>query len=252
VAQLKAYLAQHEARLSDIDRERIRRNPLRVLDSKEPGMDALLAEAPHIVDYLCDDCADHFAELRSLLDALGEAYTINFRLVRGIDYYTKTVFELWDQAIGAQSSLCGGGRYDGLSEAIGGPKAPAVGVGLGIERIIIGLKAQGIELPPPPPPAAVVVHFGGATKKAAVRTVFALREAGLAARLAFARRRRSMKSQMREVDRLGAAYAIIIGESELAKEAVMVREMAGGDQSLVPMAGLATWIEERQGLVPVQ
>jgi len=110
VTVLSSYLAKHEKSLGEVDQERMRRNPLRVLDSKEEGMEALLAGAPHIIDYLCDDCATHFADLRGLLDALGQAYTINFRLVRGIDYYTKTVFELWDQAIGAQASLCGGGR----------------------------------------------------------------------------------------------------------------------------------------------
>ena len=248
VTKLKAYLANHEDSLSEIDRERIRRNPLRVLDSKEEGMDALLAGAPHIIDYLCDDCADHFADLRGLLDALGQSYTINYRLVRGIDYYTKTVFELWDQAIGAQASLCGGGRYDGLSEAIGGPMAPAVGVGIGIERIIIGLKAQGIEAPRTAIPEVMVAHFGEETKTAAVKLVFALREAGVGARLAFARQRRSMKSQMREANRVGVVFAVIIGESELAQNAVAVRSMESGQQTLVPMDDLVDWINENRGL----
>ena len=120
------------------------KNPLRVLDSKEPGMDALLADAPHIVDSLCEDCAAHFSDLRGLLDALGEPYTINFRLVRGIDYYTKTVFEVWAEGIGAQAAVCGGGRYDGLSEALDGPSVPGVGFGSGIERIVLGLQEQEI------------------------------------------------------------------------------------------------------------
>lgn len=247
VAELKRYLAEYEDKLSDIDKERIRRNPLRVLDSKEEGMDDLLAKAPHIIDYLCDDCADHLAELRQLLDSLGQSYTINFRLVRGIDYYTKTVFELWDKAIGAQSSLCGGGRYDGLSEAIGGSSAPAVGVGIGIERIIIGLKAQGVEAPSLPGTEVMVTHFGGDTKRAAVDLVYALRSGGVSARLAFARRRRSMKSQMREADRIGAAYAIIIGENELANRAVTIRSMASGQQESVAMADVRPWIEQQRG-----
>lgn len=251
VSRLMAYLSQHEAALSEIDRERIRRNPLRVLDSKEEGMDALLANAPHIIDHLCEDCADHFAELRGLLDALGESYTINFRLVRGIDYYTKTVFELWDQAIGAQASLCGGGRYDGLSEAIGGPEAPAVGVGIGIDRIVIGLQVQGIEAPTPPMAQVMVVHFGGQTKRAAVETVFALREGGVGTRLAFARHRRSMKSQMREADRVGVAYAVVIGESELANEEVTVRDMTSGQQQSVPMDKLTSWIKEQPGIMSI-
>ncbi|UCG25481.1 MAG: histidine--tRNA ligase [Chloroflexota bacterium] len=245
VATLKAYLAEHWEALSEVDHERMRRNPLRVLDSKEKGMDTLLAQAPHIVDYLCDDCAEHFADLRDLLDALGQSYTINFRLVRGIDYYTKTVFELWDQAIGAQASLCGGGRYDGLSEAIGGPKAPAVGVGIGIDRIVIGLKAQGIEAPQPAKCDVMVAHFGGPTKTAAIELVFALREAGIGARITFARERRSMKSQMREANRQGVTYAIIIGENELAEGAVTVRAMASGQQEPVPVTDLVRWLNQR-------
>jgi len=247
VAVLMDYLAQHEDKLGAVDKERMRRNPLRILDSKEEGMDALLAKAPHIVDYLCDDCATHFAELRGLLDELGQSYTINFRLVRGIDYYTKTVFELWDKAIGAQASLCGGGRYDGLSEAIGGPTAPAVGVGIGIERIIIGLKAQDIDAPAAPIPEVMIAHFGGDTKRAAVKLAFALREARIGVRLAFARKRRSMKSQMREADRAGVAYTIIIGENELANQSVTIRSMASGEQQTVAMTEIGIWIREQGG-----
>ena len=246
VRALKDYLAQHENILGDIDKERMKRNPLRILDSKEEGMDALLAEAPHIVDYLCDDCANHFAELRGMLDELGQPYTVNFRLVRGIDYYTKTVFELWDRSIGAQASLCGGGRYDGLSEAIGGPSAPAVGVGIGIERIIIGLKDQGIEAPPAPIPEIMLAHFGGGTKLAAVRLAFALRDEGFRVRLAFARKRRSMKSQMREANRSGVAYTIIIGEDELTRQSVTIRDMETGDQWTVAMTDIVSWIRQQR------
>ncbi len=252
VATLKAFLTDNQDALGEVDRERMRRNPLRVLDSKEEGMDVLLAEAPHIIDYLCDDCATHFADLRGLLDALGQSYAINYRLVRGIDYYTKTVFELWDQAIGAQASLCGGGRYDGLSEAIGGPKAPAVGVGIGIDRIVIGLKAQGIEAPQPANTEVMVAHFGGPTKTVAVELVFALRQAGTAARIAFARNRRSMKSQMREANRLGVTYAIIIGESELAAGEVTVRTMESGQQTSVKSTDVADWLSDHHAVATEQ
>ncbi|MFN2279426.1 MAG: histidine--tRNA ligase, partial [Candidatus Promineifilaceae bacterium] len=215
IAELKSYLAAHEDELADIDRERLGKNPLRVLDSKEAGMDDLLAGAPHIVDYLCNDCAAHFADLRSLLDDLKQPYTINFRLVRGIDYYTKTVFEVWAEGIGAQSALCGGGRYDGLSEAIGGPAVPGVGFGSGIERIVLGLQEMGIEPPPEEQAPVLVAHFGGETKNTAVQLTYRLRDAGIGARLAFARDRRSMKSQMREADRKGATFVLVIGESEV-------------------------------------
>jgi histidyl-tRNA synthetase len=247
VVVLKGFLSEHLNDLADVDRERMKRNPLRVLDSKEKGMDDLLADAPHIVDHLCEDCATHFTDLRRMLDDLDQSYRINFRLVRGIDYYTKTVFELWDKDIGAQASLCGGGRYDGLAEAIGGPSTPGVGVGIGIERIVLGLKNQGANIPPPPGPLVLVAHFGGETKSAALRLAYQLREAGVGTRLAFARERRSMKSQMREANKHNVVYVVIVGESELTQEAVAIRRMDTGEQSLVPMSEVAQWIKAGSG-----
>lgn len=245
VAELKRYLTTSLERLSPLDLERMQRNPLRILDSKEEGIDVLLADAPVILDYLCDDCADHFEELLRLLERLNQSYVINNRLVRGIDYYTKTVFELWDKAIGAQSSLCGGGRYDGLSEAIGGPQLPAVGVGIGIERVMIGLKQQNVKVPEPPIPQVLVAHFGGSSKLAAVEVVYRLREMGIGTILAFARGNRSMKSQMREADRHGVRFTIIIGESEIEQDAVTVRRMDSGKQDLIKNSELGRWLAEQ-------
>jgi histidyl-tRNA synthetase len=246
VAALNDYLDEHLDRLAPVDRERLRRNPLRVLDSKERGMEALLAGAPHIIDYLCEDCRSHFSELRALLDALDQSYTINFRLVRGIDYYTKTVFEVWAEGIGAQAAVCGGGRYDGLAEAIGGPSTPGVGFGSGIERIVLALKEQGLAPAPTAVPPVMVAHFGGETKVAAVQLVTLLRQSGIGARLAFARNRRSLKSQMREADKHSVKYVLILGESELAAAVVAIRPMAGGDQSMVPLDEVVTWLAQRE------
>jgi histidyl-tRNA synthetase len=242
IARLKEYLAAHESELATIDRERLTKNPLRVLDSKEPGMDALLAEAPHIVDSLCEDCAAHFSDLRGMLDALEEPYTINFRLVRGIDYYTKTVFEVWAEGIGAQAAVCGGGRYDGLSEALGGPSVPGVGFGSGIERIVLGLQEQELAPPPISPPRVFIAHFGGATKEAAIKLTYRLREAGIGTQTAFARERRSMKSQMREANRQGARFVIILGDEEVAQGLVTVRPLDGGDQQQMPASDLVEWL----------
>ena len=236
IQALTAYLADQQDRLAAIDKERLSKNPLRVLDSKEPGMDKLLAEAPHIIDYLCPDCATHLADLRGLLDALGQSYTINFRLVRGIDYYTKTVFEVWAEGIGAQAAVCGGGRYDGLAEAIGGPPTPGVGFGSGIERIILGLQEQGIEAPPTPQPTVLVAHFGGKTKETAVTLTYQLRAAGIGTRLAFARDKRSLKSQMREANRWGVRTVLILGEDEVAAGLVTVRPLDGREQTQIPMS----------------
>ena len=236
------YLQDHLDKLAPIDRERMQRNPLRVLDSKEPGMDELLANAPHIIDYLCEDCEDHFAHLRTLLDALDQSYTINFRLVRGIDYYAKTVFEVWAEGIGAQSAVVGGGRYDGLAEAIGGTSTPGVGFGSGIERIILGLQEAGIEAPAPPQPPFLIAHFGDETKEAAVQLAFQLRLAGIGARLAFARTRRSLKSQMREGNKFDVQAVLIMGESELAEGKVAVRPLGEGQQTLVSLDEIVNWL----------
>jgi histidyl-tRNA synthetase len=242
---LVAYLGDNVEKLAPVDQERLKLNPLRILDSKEQGMDALLADAPHIVDHLCEDCASHFADLRHLLDALEQSYTINFRLVRGIDYYTKTVFEVWDQRIGAQAALCGGGRYDGLAEAIGGASTPGVGFGLGIERVVLGLKAEGVEAPAVPEPRIFITHFGGETKTTAVSLSYRLRTAGLGSRLAFARGKRSLKSQMREANKYPIAYTLIVGESEVENKTVAVRDMGTGEQTIVPQADLVDWFRSR-------
>ncbi len=240
IQALTQYLADHQDKLAAIDKERLSKNPLRVLDSKEPGMDKLLAEAPHIIDHLCDDCTAHLADLRGLLEALDQSYTINFRLVRGIDYYTKTVFEVWAEGIGAQAAVCGGGRYDGLAEAIGGPSTPGVGFGSGIERIILGLQEQGIEAPATPQPTVLVAHFGGVTKKTAVTLTYQLRAAGIGVRLAFARDKRSLKSQMREANRWGVRTVLILGEDEVAAGMVTVRPLDGGDQTQIPLSDVVT------------
>lgn len=247
VKVLTEYLADHLDKLNAIDQERLRLNPLRILDSKEAGMTELLANAPHIVNHLCDDCASHFAELRGMLDALGQSYTINFRLVRGIDYYTKTVFEVWDQRIGAQAALCGGGRYDGLAEAIGGQTTPGVGFGLGMERAVLGLKQEGITPPATPEPAVFIAHFGGATKSAAVSLLYQLRAEGIGARLAFGRERRSLKSQMREANKYPIRYVIILGEDEVARGEATVRPLneADGQQFAMPLADLAGWLKRQ-------
>lgn len=246
IEKLVAYLGQHLDKLADIDKERLRKNPLRVLDSKAPGMDELLAGAPHIADHLCDDCRAHFADVRGLLDALDQSYTINFRLVRGIDYYTKTVFEVWQEGIGAQAALCGGGRYDGLAEDIGGSPTPGVGFGSGIERVVLGMKEQGVEPPSPAPLPVLVAHFGGETKTTAVKLVFRLRAAGIGARLAFSRGGRSMKSQMREADHHKARYALILGENEISQGQVAVKPLIDGEaQTVVPVDLIVDWLQER-------
>ena len=243
VDALRDYLSEYMDKLTPVDRTRLERNPLRVLDSKETGMEQILTGAPKIVDFLCQECSDHFSLLIQYLDILELPYNLNYRIVRGIDYYTKTVFELWDEAIGAQAALCGGGRYDGLAEAIGGSPTPGVGVGIGIDRIVIGLKQQGISAPEWPTPDILVAHFGGETKEAAVDLVYYLRDSGLGARLAFAMEKRSMKSQMREANRHEVNFVIIIGSDELELGQVAVRRMDSGEQKLVKRDEILSWLK---------
>ena len=245
IEALKTYLQDHLDKLAPVDQERLRRNPLRILDSKEKGMDALLINAPHIADYLCEDCQSHFTDLRGLLDALDQSYTINFRLVRGIDYYTKTVFEVWAEGIGAQAAVCGGGRYDILAEALGGPPTPGVGFGSGIERIILSLKDQGVQPAAAPQPEVMVVHFGGRTKQEAVKLTYQLRQANIATRLAFAREKRSLKSQLREANKHAIKLAVLVGEGELEQGMVALRPLTGGEQVLVPLNDCVSHVSQQ-------
>ena len=202
-------------RLNEVDRRRLAINPLRLLDSKEEAIQPLLDAAPHSADYLCDECADHLATLRGYLDAQEMPHTINFRLVRGLDYYTKTVFEVWAEGIGAQAAVCGGGRYDGLIEELGGAPTPGIGFAMGIERVIMALRQQGIVPPALPAPRVQVSPLGQAARLPALRLTAELREQGIGALLAFGSR--SLKSQLKSADKAGIAYTLILGDTELAE-----------------------------------
>jgi histidyl-tRNA synthetase len=240
---LVSYFSKHVDRLDDVDRRRLGINPLRLLDSKEPGAQPLLADAPHSAGYLCAECQNHFETLQSYLAALDMPYSINFRLVRGLDYYTKTVFEVWAQGIGAQAAVCGGGRYDGLIEQLGGSPTPGIGFGMGIERVILSLKEQGIEPPPLPAPRVQVSPLGEAARVPAIQLVRNLRAAGVGTLLAFGGR--SLKSQLKSADRAGVAYTVILGEQELASGSAVVRDMSNSQQTSVSLMDIITWLQGR-------
>jgi len=242
-AKLVEYFRAYEDRLNEVDRRRLTINPLRLLDSKEEAAQPLLNDAPHSADYLCDECADHLARLRGYLETLQMPYAINFRLVRGLDYYTKTVFEIWAEGIGAQAAVCGGGRYDGLIEELGGPPTPGIGFGMGIERVILSLKEQGIAAPALPMPRVQISPLGDAARNAAVRLTYDLRTAGVGALLAFGDR--SLKSQLKSANKADVAYTVILGDQELVSGVVVVRDMAGGEQTNVPLSGVIDWLRGR-------
>jgi histidyl-tRNA synthetase len=234
IAELQAFLADRREKLCPEHQERLEANPLRVLDCKRPGCQDALADAPRLIDHLCDDCAAHFDRVRAGLDATGVAYQLDHRLVRGFDYYTRTTFEFASGALeAAQNGIGGGGRYDGLVEMLGGPDTPGIGFGIGIERLLLACDAEGVyPVDPPMLDAYVVDVTGGEVARDVTAT---LRRAGLRADRAFDGR--SMKSQLKSADRSGARVALIVGPEELAAGTVSVRPLrTPGDQRAVPVA----------------
>jgi histidyl-tRNA synthetase len=212
---------------------RYERNPLRVFDCKENQCRRALAQAPLVTEHLCRECADHYAMVKRLLEGLGIPYQEDPYLVRGLDYYTKTAFEIMLKDLGAQNSLGGGGRYDGLVEAFGGPSTPAVGFAVGLERVLLAWRSQGGEAPFPEEPKVFVAVADHAGKIEAVKLVHRLRQAGLTADISY--QGKSLKSQMKHADRWGAQVTVILGGEELAEGTVTLRRMSAGVQERVPI-----------------
>ncbi len=237
VEALKAYyLPQQEALCQDC-RGRLQRSPLRLLDCKVPSCQALAEQAPHTLDHLCDDCANHWQRLVVYLDRLDIPYVVDHHLVRGLDYYTRTVFEVKPQVEGSQVTILAGGRYDGLMEELGGKPTPGVGFGSGIERMVLNLKRQETQPPDPLPRPVVVVSLGEQARVEGISLASRLRQDGLAA--AVAPGGRSLKAQLRYASALNARYALILGDRELEKGVVVVRDMDQGEQREVEAARVA-------------
>jgi histidyl-tRNA synthetase len=226
--ELRAYLHKHEAELAEDVRERIDENPLRAFDSKDEGTAAVMASAPTMLDRLEGDDAEHFDAVRALVDQAGISYQVDPRLVRGLDYYTRTVFEMHCGALGAQSQVAGGGRYDGLVEALGGPATPACGWAAGVERILLALGQPEVS-----PRVDVFVAAADDQRGRAFALVQELRGAGLRAELDLAGR--SLKGQMKHADRLGAERTVILDEDGAAE----VRDMGSGEQRELDLARAA-------------
>ncbi len=218
--QLEAWLDEHDAELDDEARAKRRTSPLRVFDVKSERVQAALAEAPKIGDSLCDPCREHFEQVRGFLDALGVRYALRPTLVRGLDYYTRTTFEFKDEAIGAQDTICGGGRYDGLIEAIGGPPTPGIGFGAGIERLILSLPDADIE------PEGIDVFFvaeEGADRKAIAAALAELRRRNISADMDYAGR--SVKGQRTQASRLGARRVEVVEAGQAPDVAALIGEL---------------------------
>ncbi len=235
IETLKAYYQEHYDEICDDCKRRLGKNPLRLLDCKVETCQPVIAQAPVISEHLCKECEDHFSTLKRYLDKTGRAYSVNHKLVRGLDYYTKTVFEVWAQGIGSQNAMCGGGRYDGLIEQLGGPSTPGIGFGSGIERIILSMKEQGIEPPALKSIDVFMAHMGENAKDKAIELTFALRQQGIPALISFGSDR-SIKSQMKEANRNNAKYAVILGDQEIEQGVAAVKDLEEGTQTEIKMA----------------
>jgi histidyl-tRNA synthetase len=222
--------------LDPATQERARINPLRVLDDKRPEVQAQLDAAPLMVDRLCADCKAHHDAVVDDLQLLGVPFEPAPRLVRGLDYYMRTTFEFLHDGLGAQSALGGGGRYDGLSEAIGGPPLPGIGWALGIERTLLALEAEGVAVPADDRVDVFVVPLGTAAKAWAVRTVGELRAAGIASDIAYGDR--GLKGAMKAADRSGARYAVVVGDRDLEAGVAQLKDLSNGEQTAVPLPEL--------------
>jgi histidyl-tRNA synthetase len=236
IEKLKSFYRNHLDEICEDCKRRLERNALRLLDCKVPGCQPVIAAAPVISEHLCDGCGSHFSALTAYLKRLERPFIINHKLVRGLDYYTKTVFEVWAKGIGSQNAMCGGGRYDGLIEQLGGEPTPGIGFGSGIERIILSMKEQGLAPEPLGAPRILVAHAGTAAREAAVDTVFRIRDQKIGTLMAFGER--SLKSQMREANRLNAEIVIIIADHEIEAGILTIKDLRDGSQEEIPSSRL--------------
>jgi histidyl-tRNA synthetase len=232
-----------ELDLDEETRRRIEINPLRVLDDKRPEVQKQLTGAPVLRDYLCDACKAYHEEVRDLLSAAGVVYEDDEKLVRGLDYYTRTTFEFVHDGLGSQSAVGGGGRYDGLSEMIGGPALPSVGWALGVDRTVLALEAEGIELELPAATSVFAVPLGEEARRVLFGIVTQLRREGVAADFAYGNR--GLKGAMKSANRSGARFTIVAGERDLAEGVVQLKDMESGEQTAVPLSGVAEVIRGR-------
>ncbi|HWP50330.1 MAG TPA: histidine--tRNA ligase [Clostridia bacterium] len=232
-AKLKAYFSGYTDQLCETCLTRLETNPLRIIDCKSPICKEIAAKAPKMMDHLCSECEDHFAELRERLEAMGIRYEIDPDIVRGLDYYCRTVFEFVTEAIGAQGTVCGGGRYDGLIEELGGPSMPGVGFAMGLERLQLVMAASGAQVPAPLLCELFIAPMGKTASIAAGTLVQKLRAEGVSADCETMSR--SLKAQMRYADKLGAIYTMVLGDNELAAGRATVKEMSTGAASEITL-----------------
>ncbi len=225
---LKSYFEDRKDELCDTCKDRLERNPMRILDCKSPVCQAVCKDAPVILDYLCDECSAHFETVKTLLDTAGLSYTVNPGIVRGLDYYTKTVFEFISSQIGAQGTVCGGGRYDGLAKELGGPDLPSLGFAMGLERILMVMENQNCPFPDPEPVDLYIAPMGDAAQAQAVLLCNTLRQEGFKAITDL--NNRGLKAQMKYAGKIGAKFSLVLGDNELNEKIARLKNMKTGEQ----------------------
>lgn len=237
---LKEYYRANEEKLCPLCKERLEKNPMRILDCKNEGCRALNDNAPKILDYLCDDCSSHFEKVKELLSSVGVEYKINPEIVRGLDYYSKTVFEFVSENIGAQGTVCGGGRYDNLIGQLGGGNVPGIGFALGIERLLLLMENIGAYTGDNPKPLLYLAPMGDKAYDKAFEIVNQLRLKGVSVQTDL--KNRGIKAQFKYADKIGAKFVGVIGETELASNAVKIKEMQSGKEEMVDFNDVYSYI----------
>lgn len=226
---LKEYFYGYKDELCETCNSRLEKNPMRILDCKSPICSKIAGGAPKITDYLCDECKEHFASVQKYLDAAGVEYTVNPTIVRGLDYYTKTVFEFVTDFIGAQGTVCGGGRYDGLIEELGGKHLPSLGFAMGIERLLMLMDKQGIEIPKPSTCDLYVAVMGESASLKSFEIIKAVRSCGLIAETDIVGR--GLRAQMKYADKIGAKFSMVLGDNEIEQGKAVIKNMSSGEQT---------------------
>lgn len=230
---LREYFEGYKSELCDTCKSRLEKNPMRILDCKSPVCSKIAENAPKITDYLCEECREHFSDVKSFLDSQGVKYTVNPTIVRGLDYYTKTVFEFVTDCIGAQGTVCGGGRYDGLIEELGGKHMPSLGFAMGIERLLMVMDSMQIEIPDFDECTLYVASMGDKAKIKAFELVNLIRTCGMTAETDVVGR--GLRAQMKYADKIGAKYSIVLGDNELCENKAKAKNMESGETAELPL-----------------
>lgn len=230
---LREYFGARKEELCDTCNSRLEKNPMRILDCKSPICSKIAEGAPKITDYLCDECREHFEQVKKYLDAAGVEYVVNPTIVRGLDYYTKTVFEFVTDFIGAQGTVCGGGRYDGLIEELGGKHLPSLGFAMGIERLLMLMDKQGIEIPEPSSCDLYVATMGDKAKEKAFSLIKSVRDCGLIAETDVVGR--GLRPQMKYADKIGAKFSLVLGDNEIEQNSAEVKNMTTGEKTTLAL-----------------